>query len=268
MTPPTAQPPRRSRSTWRAARPVPDPDASRRTGIRSSTSTTPPPPRSRGSSSTRLRHYYETAERQRPSRRPHAVGAGHRGVRGRAHRGGGLPRCRAHARDHLHPQRHRGHQPGGAELGPGEPLGRRRGAHLGDGAPLEHRAVAARLRAHRGAAAGHPDRRPRRARPRRRSTSCSPSRTRMVAVSPALERARHGEPGGGHRHGGARRRAPRCWSTARRRPITAPVDVQALGVRLLRLHRAQALRSDRHRRALRHAPRSSTRCRRFSAAAT
>ena len=41
-----------------------------------------------------IARYYESAERQRPSRRPHAVGAGHRGVRGGAHRGGGVPRRR------------------------------------------------------------------------------------------------------------------------------------------------------------------------------
>ena len=50
---------------------------------------------------------------------------------------------RVDARDRLHAQRHRGHQPGGAQLRAAAPEAGRRGAHLRDGAPLEHRPLAA-----------------------------------------------------------------------------------------------------------------------------
>ena len=50
------------------------------------------------------------------------------------------------ARDHLHPQRHRGHQPRRPDLRPHPRRRRRRGADLGDGAPLQHRALAAAVR--------------------------------------------------------------------------------------------------------------------------
>ena len=49
----------------------------------------------------------------------------------------------------------------------------------------------------------------------------------------------------------ARTRSARwSWSTPRRRCRTCPVDVAALGADFVRLHRAQDVRPDRHRRAL------------------
>ena len=163
-----------------------------------------------------------------------------------------LPRRRAHARDHLHPQRHRGDQPGGAELGRQAPLG------PGDEvliSAMEHHSnivpwqlacerTGARLRVipidDRGVLdldAFH---------------GLLTARTRMVAIVASLERPRHGEPGRATSPWPRTPPAPRCWSTGRRRRYHRPVDVQALGVRLLRVHRPQALRPDRHRRALRH----------------
>ena len=55
----------------------------RSTASRWSTSTTPPPRRSRRRSSTPCSRYYDDRQRQRPSRRPPAQRAGHRGLRGR-----------------------------------------------------------------------------------------------------------------------------------------------------------------------------------------
>ena len=57
----------------------------------------------------------------------------------------------------------REHQPGRARVRPDAGRRRRRGAHLRDGASLEHRAVAAPVRGARRAAASGADERPRRA---------------------------------------------------------------------------------------------------------
>ena len=81
-----------------------------------------------------------------------------------------------------------------------------------------------------------------------------------------VERARHRGAGeGGHqaracpRHSGAGRRRAGRGASGRRRARSR--------LRLLRLHRPQALRPDRHRRALRQVPSISRRCRRSTAAA-
>ena len=74
------------------------------------------------------------------------------------------------------------------------------------------------------------------------------------------------------------RRSRRSWRIAHARGIPVlvdgsqsavhmPVDVQDIGLRLLRLHRPQGLRAVRHRRALRQARTCSTRCGRSRAAA-
>ena len=67
---------------------------------------------------------------------------GHRSLRGSAGPGGVLHRCRRARRGDLHQERIRGAQPGGQHPGgPADP--RRRGGDLRDGAPLEHRSLAA-----------------------------------------------------------------------------------------------------------------------------
>ena len=158
----------------------------------------------------------------------------------------------ASQRDHLHAQRDREHQPGGADASAGRMLAAgRRGAHLGDGAPLEHRAVADAVR---GDAA-------------RRCASCRSTTAascildefeRLLDAAHAdrvdrarVERARHDQPG--------RARSSRM-AHARGVPVLIDGAQAALShagrragarLRLLRLHRPQALRPDRHRRALR-----------------
>ena len=56
------------------------------------------------------------------------------------------------AGDRLHAERHRGHQPRRLRVRAADARGGRRGRDLGDGAPLEHRALAARVRGARRAA--------------------------------------------------------------------------------------------------------------------
>ena len=58
-----------------------------------------------------------------------------------------LHRRRLPARGGLRPRHHRGHQPRRLDLRPPASRRRRRGTHHGDGAPLEHRALADALRA-------------------------------------------------------------------------------------------------------------------------
>ena len=135
--------------------------------------------------------------------------------------------------------------------GQAEPRPRRPHPPDGDGAPLEHRALVPDRRT---------DRRP--ARIRRGSTttagstattcpSASPA-SRRSSLSPMFERARHDQPGRrdrrrsqGRRRGDADRRCPV-------RPAPRPRHGRDRR-RLLRLHRPQVLRPDRHRRPLRPA---------------
>ena len=123
----------------------------------------------------------------------------------------------------------------------------------GHGAPLEHRALADALRGEGRDAARRADQRRRRADRSTSSSGCSSPRTKIVAVAHVSNALGTINPVARDRRAGARRAAPSCWSTARRRCRTCAVDVQALGLRLLRLLRPQALRPDRHRRALRQA---------------
>ena len=58
-----------------------------------------------------------------------------------------LPQCRAERGDRLHPQRHRGDQPGRLYLRQGAHQGRRRDRALDHGAPFQHRALAFPARA-------------------------------------------------------------------------------------------------------------------------
>ena len=198
----------------------------------------------------RLHQAYTLAIRQRASRPALPRQRGDRGLRGRARKGGGVPQRQAQGRDHLHPQRHRGDQPRRLHLRPRAHQAGRRDRALDHGAPFQHRAVAFPARAPgRGASSG------------RRSTttaissstssrSCSTPRTKLVAIThmsnmlgtlvPVKEVARIAHARGIPVliDGAQARRASR-----RRRP--------GHRLRFLRLHRPQALRPDRHRRALR-----------------
>ena len=108
---------------------------------------------------------------------------------------------------------------------------------------------------------------------RRAATSTHSTRLLGRAHAPRrrgarLQRARHDQPGA--RDGRSRARAagvPVLVDGAQAAPHL-PVDVQALGLRLLRLLGPQDLRPDRHRRALRARRRCSKRCRPGRAAAT
>ena len=157
----------------------------------------------------------------------------------------------------LHPRHHRGDQPGGRSFGRPRARPRRRGADHRDGAPLQHRALAAGLRGDRRAAGGGAGRRPRRAAARR-------VRAAAVAAHPRRRRASTSRTPWARSTRCARSptaRTPRarwCWSTARRRRPTCAIDVAGAGLRLLRLLGPQGLRPDRHRRAL-GAPRAARR---------
>ena len=110
-------------------------------------------------------------ERQHPPRRALPERASHRGVRGDARNVARFINARQPG-DHLHPRHHRGINLVAQSYGPRtEP--RRRDRHDSDGAPFEHRALAARLRADR--------------RPSARSRSTTPASwtsTRSTAARP------------------------------------------------------------------------------------
>ena len=95
----------------------------------------------------RLRAGLHHAIRQRASRPALPRQRGDRGLRERARESGGLPQCRAQGRDHLHPQRHRGHQSRRLYVRPRAHQGGRRDRALDHGAPFQHRAVAFPARA-------------------------------------------------------------------------------------------------------------------------
>ena len=87
--------------------------------------------------------YYRTSNANVHRSRLRAGGARPPRLRGRA-RAHRRVRRLGHRRDDLHAQRHRGDQPRRLLVGPRQPEGRRRDPRHRDGAPLEHRAVAAR----------------------------------------------------------------------------------------------------------------------------
>ena len=174
-----------------------------------------------------------------------------RSLRGRARESPRLPQRGAHGRDHLHPQRHRGHQPGRLHVRARAHQGRRRDRALDHGAPFQHRALAFPARAPgRGDQVGAG----------RRGRQFPDRRIREAALAahqdgrdhPHVEHARH--PGAGER-GGAPRPCPRHSGAPGRRPGRRPSRRRRAGHRLRFLcrHRPQALRADRHRRALRQA---------------
>ena len=166
----------------------------------------------------------------------------------------------------LRPQRDRGDQPRRPRLGRRQRRRRRPHRAHRDGAPLQHRPLAA---ARRGGGrrdrlgAGH-RRGP--ARHGRASRSCSSASPKLVAVAhvsnvlgtenPIAEIARLAHDAGALVLVDGAQAAPKLPRRRRRARR-----------RLLRLHRPQALRPDRGRRALGAARAAATRCRRSSAAA-
>ena len=95
----------------------------------------------------------------------------------------GILQCAKRPGDRLHAKCHREHQPRRVRLRPSDAGGRRRGRDLGDGAPLEHRAVAARLRGEGRAPARGADRRSRRADRSTSSTRLIGPRTKIVSIA-------------------------------------------------------------------------------------
>ncbi len=194
--------------------------------------------------------YYTRVSRLDPPRRLPARGRGDRPLRGSApadRRLAGLDP----GGDDLRRQRDRRDQPGRLHLGASERQSRRpRGADR-DGAPLQHRSLAAALPGPRGGArlrAGA-RRRPARSRCAGR-VACARAQARQPG--PRLKRARHDQPGRGdhtprscRRRRGADRRDP-GGPAAAGRPAR---DRRGL----LRLDRPQGLRADRDRSAARAA---------------
>ena len=140
---------RRSGARRRAGpRGFPDSAAAGRTASRSSISTTRRRRRSRRSVIDAITRYYERGQRQRPSRRARAERARDRrrtrarGARSRAFINAAHEREIIFTRNATESINLVAHA-----FGRDARRRRRRGAHLGDGAPLEHRAVADAVRA-------------------------------------------------------------------------------------------------------------------------
>ena len=144
----------------------------------------------------------------------------------------------------------------------------RRGRHLRDGAPLQHRAVAAAVPAHRRHAAlvrrhrrGPP--RPRGRRTRRAHQRAHEGRLADVGV----QRARHRQPDRRRSRPRPTRSARSWWWTPRRASRTRPTDVAALGADLVAFTGHKMFGPDRHRRPLGPLRPARRRCRPSWAAA-
>ncbi len=187
---------------------------------------------------------------QRAPRRAHAEPAGHRCLRGGARARAPLPERGVHARDHLRARHHRGHQPGGAELGTQPARPGRRDHRLGAGAPRQPRALAD----------GWP-------RPPARACASCPSTTTGRSASRPSRRCSTSAPGWWRSRMFPTRWAPWCRvqrvidaahharraGAGRWRPGRGPCAGRRAraGLRFLLLLRPQAVRTHRHRRALR-----------------
>ena len=117
-------------------------------------------------------------------------------------------------------------------------------------------------------AQGGAHRPPRRARCSTSSPALLGPRTRLVAVRARLQCARHRAAGEAHHRRRARARRAWCWSTARRRCRTSASTCARWAADFYAFSAPQAVRPDRHRRALSAARRCSRPCRRGRAAAT
>ncbi len=136
--------------------------------------------------------------------------------RGGAAAGGALHRRAGGGGGRLRPRRDRGDQPRRAELGRDLPQARRPHPAVDAGASFQHRAVAARRRAHRrrdrrrAADRGRPDR-------SRRDGGDADRAAQDGRARPCLERARLGARRAPRRRAGAQCRRDCCSSTAARR---------------------------------------------------
>ena len=169
----------------------------------------------------------------------------------------------------LHAQRHRGDQPRGVLVGPRTRRRGRRGAHHADGAPLQHRALAAALRRRRGATPALPARVGRRAALARRArrgaraaarSSSSPSPTCPTCSARSTRSAEIA----------ARARAAGAVSLidGSQAVPQMPVDVRRRRRGLLRVDRPQGARARPGSACCTAAASCSSRCGRSSAAAT
>ena len=177
-----------------------------------------------------------------------------------------LPGRAVSRRDRLRAWRHRGDQPGRAELGPPEHRRGRRDRDYLAGAPRQHRALAACWPRERARAAGDPGRRQRPDHARRvraAARTAHPAGRRSRTYPTRWARSRRCGEMIEMAHGAA----PSCWSTARR-PSRTCRSMCRRSMRLLRPLRTQGLRPDRHRRRSTAAGRCSRRCRPGRAAAT
>ena len=126
----------------------------------------------------------------------------------------------------------------------------RRGRHHRDGAPLQHRAVAAADRAHgRDAAVVRADRR-RSARPVRTSTTLITERTKVVSLTWVSNMLGTDQPGRRDRRPGPRRSARSSWSTPRRRCRRCRSTSSPAAPTSLVFTGHKVVGPDRHRRAL------------------
>ena len=153
---------------------------------------------------------------QRPPRLPHPLGRGDRSLRGGAGDGRRPHRRRRPPRGRLRPQRDRGDQPRRPRLGRRQRRRRRPHRADRDGAPLQHRPLAAAGRAGRGGDRLGADRRRGPAR-HGRLRGAAGARPEAGRGRPRLQRARHREPARRDRPAGPRRPARWCSPTAPRR---------------------------------------------------
>ena len=151
-------------------------------------------------------HVLRARVRERPPRGLPALGARHRGVRGRAEDGRRPAERPVGARGDLHAQRHRGDQPRRVRLGARQPRAGRRRRHHRARAPRELRPVAVHRAADRCLVPAHPDRRQRRAPARCARRALARGEHQGRREQPRLELARHHQPRRDARRVGARAR--------------------------------------------------------------
>ena len=232
MTHPTAAGPPRRRGDPQG---LPDPGARRSTtASRWSTWTTRRPRRSRARCIDALVELLRAAQRQRRTaactRSAEEATALYEGARDKVAAFINAPEPR---RGDLHQERLRGAQPGRqhARLGrralPGRP--RRRDRHHRDGAPLQHRAVAAAARSAPARRCGGSASPTTAGSTCRTSTSSSPSAPRSSRFVLRLQHPRHRQPGRGDRRAAPRRSARWSCIDASQAAPHMPLDVQALG---------------------------------------
>ena len=250
-----------------APRGLPHPRRDASTASRSCISTTRTRPRSHGRSSTRSITYYRH-DNANIHRATHLLSeratAAYEGTRATCARSSTPPTRARSSSPRAAPRASTSSRRrwGRTNAAPG-----RRGARHLDGAPLEHRSVAARVRADGRDAEGLPHHGSRRAGPRRLRSAADAADEAGRDDPRAATRSAPSTPSPSSR---ARRRPPAPWCswTVRRPSPHLPVDVQAIGCDFYAFSGHKIYGPDGHRRALRQARRCSRRCRPTRAAAT